>query len=199
MNKVDASDIDQSLHLKGTDVISRLFSGIVRITSGPFTTEMELHGMAAQRDITIPSGITYTVVVGNSGLVEHAHKIICLNETARKSVEGKMKSSPEAREIIKHVKFMFTLGDTMMHVHGPKTIYICVDDYDTQTIPIAKNSPVSIYYIERDGDKDGVPVKTTRTVFDLLHTHTLNIIRHQIYVVSTKPEPAATEPAATSV
>jgi len=114
----------------------------------------------------------YTVIVGSGGLFPvHSHIPVLVD---KKNI------------ILTHIghdyepyyRFSFTMEDTLFHSHAANHVYYCMDDDE---------GGVALYGMDLTGYEFGgelcVPEMCYRAIGDMVHSHTITLVRHAVVAV----------------
>ena len=116
---------------------------------------------------------SYNVTIHCGGIIDHSHRPVCRTVHELKRVREYLDTSQKIGLLeIKpeYVKGVFTMEDTLFHIHGPNRLYLVVDGLvvdGTVAEPRICIMDVSL----------SKPITITKCIYDTLHTHDISVAR----------------------
>ena len=158
------------------DTLSRIISLPKMVCAALSKQSLYEHGIHDNIESTHVSGdwskSEYTVIVGSGGLFPvHSHIPVLVD---KKNI------------ILTHIghdyepyyRFSFTMEDTLFHSHAANHVYYCMDDDE---------GGVALYGMDLTGYEFGgelcVPEMCYRAIGDMVHSHTITLVRHAVVAV----------------
>jgi hypothetical protein len=116
---------------------------------------------------------TYNVTIHCGGIIDHSHRPICRTAQELNRVRAYLDKS-DAIGLLEikshHVKGVFTMEDTLFHIHGPNRLYLVVDGVEVDGI--GREPRICIMDVSLSK-----PVTISKCIYDTLHTHDISVVR----------------------